>query len=304
MSKNASGRVRLLIQAIKEIRVKRGLTLDSLANSTQLHRTAIGLIERHERVPTIDSLFQIADALDISLSSIVAKAEKGGATPKSSPKIESNERRKIFLTSERLHNETVLQQTTALSGKNLLRAVESTYATLDFIDAQLLSAGSPRLSQLVELANLSSMIGNILGASIAKASNGIYQRNRPHSYPDLIPTGTQGVPLELKVALETNRPKGHLPKEGAHLTFRYILGDDDGHFEQGKDKRGCTVWIWEVRAGVLTAADYDLSNTAGDSGKTAVIKSSVFNQAMKLVYLAEEMLPYRRGSSKLYPGFN
>ena len=118
-----------------------------------------------------------------------------------------------------------------------------------------------------------------------------------------MPTGESAVNLELKVALETNKPKGHLPKAGTYITFRYVLGTKSGEYTKGKDKRGDTVWIWEVKVGKLSVDDFSCSNTEGDSGKTAVIKTAVHNQ-MSLVYYDASLLPYRRGESDTYPGFN
>jgi hypothetical protein len=48
--------------------------------------------------------------------------------------------------------------------------------------------------------------------------------------------------------------------------------------------------------------DFDISNTAGDSGKTAVIKTGIFN-AMALVYYDPTYCPFASRGDK-YPGFN
>ncbi len=173
------------------------------------------------------------------------------------------------------------------------RGIESAYDTLDTIDEQLTAKGSDPLSGIVELANLSSMLGNLLGAGLAEASDGRYVRNRPHAFPDLVPLDDSLPRIEIKTALETNKPKGHLPKAGFYLTFRYVLGDGDGNFEIGKEHRGDTVWIWEVRAGELGESDFDLSNTPGDSGKTAVVKTESFKNMRRLIYTSEH-LPYKR----------
>ena len=63
-----------------------------------------------------------------------------------------------------------------------------------------------------------------------------------------------------------------------------------------------TTEVWEVKVGQINIEDFDLSNTEGDSGKTAVIKTTVHN-AMPLVYFDSPFCPYdaRRGQ---YPGFN
>ena len=98
----------------------------------------------------------------------------------------------------------------------------------------------------------------------------VFARNRPHAYPDLVPNQSDVSGLEIKVALETNRPKGHLPKRGHYLTFRYVLGDENGNYEIGKRKN--VIWVWEAKYGYLRDADFSISNTEGDSGKTAVVK--------------------------------
>jgi len=134
------------------------------------------------------------------------------------------------------------------------------------------------IAHLVELANLSSMVGNMVGAGIAYFSNGLYARNKAHTYPDLLPQSDPAVDLELKMALETNKPKGHLPKTGTYITFRYVLADKQGVYNRGKQNRGNTVWIWEVKVGPLTENDFSCSNTKGDSGKTAMIKTNVHNK--------------------------
>jgi hypothetical protein len=192
---------------------------------------------------------------------------------------------------EHVESEVTLRDLTGLSGDVIVSAIESTYSTLDLIDDELIERSSPPISGLVELANLSSMIGNLLCAGVAAASAGTYSRNRPHAFPDLVPQ-FDGLPnLEVKTALESNRPKGHLPKPGTYLTFRYVLADRAGVYRRGKDTRGDTAWVWEVRVGILSKEDFDLSNTPGDSGKTAVINSGAFRR-MDRVYYAPELLPY------------
>ena len=53
-----------------------GLSLEALAQSTGLHRTSIGLIERGKRGVTLESAAAIARALDLSLADVVAVAEQ------------------------------------------------------------------------------------------------------------------------------------------------------------------------------------------------------------------------------------
>lgn len=174
-------------------------------------------------------------------------------------------------------------------------AVGYVYNVLDTIDQTLLAAGSPRLSELVELANLSAIIGNLFRAGITKGSGGAFKCNRPHTYPDLLGIGEGCQDIEIKVALETNKPKGHLVKPGPHLTLRYVLGNEDGTYTPGKKNRGQVVWLWEVRAGVLREEHFNCSNTEGDSGKTAVINAAGM-QSLVVVYCDLRRCPHPSSS--------
>lgn len=293
--------INALLRLLRDIRNEKGYTLDELADRAGVHRTSIGLLERGERTPTVQIAAQLAEALDMKLSDLVVRAEasleKGGIGEEDI--VEEFTGREA--ASKNFRNEQALIKTTGFGTETLKAAIESCYNTLDTIDIQLLEKNSPPISGLVELANLSSMVGNLLGAGIAEASNGLYKRNRPHAYPDLMPLKKPAVDLEIKIALEKNSPKGHLPKAGTYITFRYVLANRERKFS--KTERGDTVWIWEVKVGQLTMDDFSISNTAGDSGKTAVVRTSVFNQ-MPTVYFDPEFLPYKATKDGGYPGLN
>ena len=109
--------------------------------------------------------------------------------------------------------------------------------------------------------------------------------------------------IEIKTALVKNSPKGHQPKPGFYLTYRYCLTDEDGHRIPGEENKWDTVTIWEVKFGYLQSEDFSCSNTAGDSGKTAVIRTKSFNN-MKLLYLDTDIIPYRHSKKKPYSGYN
>lgn len=277
---------------ISEIRKELGMSLDDIAAITGLHRTTIGLIERGEREPTVTTASKIAEALNKTLPELLLLQEtKGNITSV------------VTLRSaqeEYIRNPDALEKV-GLSSEALLEAIEHCYNTLDIIDSQLLNNGTEKLSKLVELANLSSIVGNILGAGLAENSKDTFIRNRPHAYPDLIRTTGYGEGIEIKVALETNKPKGHLPKEGYYLTFRYVLTNSEGVYT--KSLRGDTVNIWEVKCDYLSLEDFSISNTEGDSGKTAPIKTGAHNK-MNLVYLNPNIVPYKHSTLKFYPGYN
>jgi len=290
------------IRLIKSLRCQKNLTLEDLSNSTGIHRTALGLIERGKKVPTLISAHQIANALDSPLSELVRDSELvvNGKISEGAI-LEQHVSREVDLAH--LRNQGKFKELTGLDSPVLVKVIDNCYQILDTIDQQLIGFDSPPIEELVELANLSSMIGNLFAGGLADYSEGIYTRNRPHAYPDLLPTGEGAVNLELKMALETNKPKGHLPKAGNYITIRYVLGDGSGNYTRGKANRGNKVWIWEVKVGKVKVEDFSLSNTAGDSGKTAVIKTEVFNN-MPLVYYVPKYLPYAKRDDETYPSFN
>ena len=152
-------------------------------------------------------------------------------------------------------------------------AIQYTHEVLDRIDKTLMEAGGDRLGSLIELANLSAIVGNLFRRGVSNASNGAFKANSPHTFPDLLGVTSGTCDIEIKVALETNKPKGHLIKPGPHLTVRYVLADENGRYIRGKNVRGDIVWIWEVRVGLLEESHFSFSNTPGDSGKTAVINA-------------------------------
>lgn len=182
-------------------------------------------------------------------------------------------------------------------------SVTHCYETLDMIDQNLISKNSAKMSSLVELANLSSIVGNLLGAGCAEYSHGLYFRNKPHTYPDLVASDDNFPGIEIKTALLKNYPKGHQPKPGYYLTYRYCLTDENGHRHKGHENEWDTVTIWEIKFGYLNADDFSCSNTDGDSGKTAVIKATALNK-MPLLYFDSELVPYRHTERKPYNGFN
>jgi ribosome-binding protein aMBF1 (putative translation factor) len=62
---------------VKRHRAKKGLSRAALAKKAGLHQTYIGLLEREKRSPNLDTAKAIAKALDLTLTEIIAEAEKG-----------------------------------------------------------------------------------------------------------------------------------------------------------------------------------------------------------------------------------
>jgi transcriptional regulator with XRE-family HTH domain len=291
-----------LLKLLQSLRLDQGFTLEELADRANVHRTTVGLLERNERSPSVSVASQLANALGYSLSDLLAKSELIVEGKISEREAFREEKARQRVDASKLRNADAFEEFTGMPSNSLLTAIQGTYHTLDMIDDQLVSRGSAPIAGLVELANLSSMVGNLVGGCLADASSGLYERNRPHKYPDLLSLHNSAQHLELKVALETNRPKGHLPKPGRYITFRYSLGDRSGNFARGKESRGQTVWFWEARIGVIREHDFDNSNTDGDSGKTSTIKTIAF-QAMPVVFFDRTYCPHPMRHDT-YPGFN
>ena len=286
-----------LMEVITEYRKAQGLTYEKLADKEGVHRTTIGLLERNERSPTLQVVLQLASALGVELSETLSRAEAmaSGNAPRTMAAVKER-----IVQRQHFHHERILAEFTGLNADCVKNAIQGSYQVLDSIDFQLAAHNTPPIAKLVELANISSMIGNLVGGQIATCSNGLYKRNRPHTYPDLLAVAPHDLNIEIKIALDTNMPKGHLPKAGTYMTLRYVLCDKKGQYIRGKENRGDTAFVWEGRVGRLAIADFAISNTAGDSGKTAVIRTASF-KAMSVFYFVPEFLPYPASRAAEYP---
>lgn len=72
----AKGILRALGEEVRERRLARNLTQDTLAAKSGLHRNFIGMIERGERNVTVLSLEAITDVLKINLSDLFVGIEQ------------------------------------------------------------------------------------------------------------------------------------------------------------------------------------------------------------------------------------
>jgi len=63
-------------QVVKKHREKRSLSRSTLAELSGLHQTYVGLLERGDRSPNLDTAKAIADALGVSLNEMIAEAER------------------------------------------------------------------------------------------------------------------------------------------------------------------------------------------------------------------------------------
>lgn len=61
---------------LRTLRMERGMSQEALAFEAQLDRTFISLLERGQRLPSLATLFALAEALGISGKDMVAYVEK------------------------------------------------------------------------------------------------------------------------------------------------------------------------------------------------------------------------------------
>lgn len=74
--------MRLLLQTLgnrlREMRERRGISQEDFADLTGLHRTEIGLLERGQRMPRLDTLLIMGRGLGVRLTEIVHGIEGWG----------------------------------------------------------------------------------------------------------------------------------------------------------------------------------------------------------------------------------
>ncbi len=277
------------IKLINVRRNEKNLTQEGLASLADLDVRHLQKILAGEVEPLLSTAIRIANALDIDL----AKSLDRQTESESTFSLTSTQRTPIVDMLSMIHDKDALVEA-RLTPEGICNAISYAHSVIDSIDLRLVEAGVEKLGGgMVELANYSSMIGNLMAAGIARFSDGQYKQNGPHKYPDLLPTGDNPLEgIELKMALENNKPKGHLAKAGLYITLRYVL-TNEGKYFKGKENRGNTAAIWEVRLGRLNNDDFSISNTDGDSGKTAVVKTEALKR-MRLIYFNPNFCPISR----------
>jgi transcriptional regulator with XRE-family HTH domain len=62
-------------KALKKLREERGISQEELAYESGYHRTYISQLERGQKSPSIQTIFQLARALDINPSDLIQAVE-------------------------------------------------------------------------------------------------------------------------------------------------------------------------------------------------------------------------------------
>jgi transcriptional regulator with XRE-family HTH domain len=64
-------------RAVRRLRIERGLSQEDLAHLSRMDRTWVGGIERGEKNPSYEKLMDLATALDVRISELIAEADDG-----------------------------------------------------------------------------------------------------------------------------------------------------------------------------------------------------------------------------------
>jgi transcriptional regulator with XRE-family HTH domain len=63
-----------LVESLRDERLRRKLSINEVATRAELSRAMVMRVEKRERLPTIDTLLRISDALEIDLSAFLRRA--------------------------------------------------------------------------------------------------------------------------------------------------------------------------------------------------------------------------------------
>jgi transcriptional regulator with XRE-family HTH domain len=279
----------IVARLVADARRREGLTTNELAERAGVHESYIGLLERNARQPTLATAANLAEALGMSLSDLVAEAEQdanGGFVPEVEL-VHAPPRR--FAKADCIVESERLTETTWLSGHIVRKSIDAAYRRLDVIDEQMRESGSPSLVELVGLEHLDGLFAGVLASGVVKTSPSLYVQNGPRQHPDLLPL-QHGLPeMVVKAALETDRPVGGAA--GIYLVFRYVLVDRKGEYTRGKGSRGDLVAVWEARFGELAESDF----LPARGGKGPTLRKDALDR-MELVYYDPVLLPYAKAT--------
>jgi transcriptional regulator with XRE-family HTH domain len=67
-SRKTKQRLRDFGEAVRELRLRRGLSQEALAFDAGLHRTYVGSVERGERNISLGNIHRLADALEVDVT--------------------------------------------------------------------------------------------------------------------------------------------------------------------------------------------------------------------------------------------
>lgn len=169
----------------------------------------------------------------------------------------------------------------------IFNAVQHIYNIYDILDQQIYIGCGYHFADIVDTTDISTLMGNLLAFGMVDNSDGLFKLNKPKKFPDLLSQDLDVPDIEIKVTLENNKPKGHLPKSGYYLICRYVLCDENGKYD---GNRGYIPSIYQIRFGSINDLNFNIRSTTGDSGKTASVNWRGMMK-LKVIYEDGSILP-------------
>ena len=183
-----------------------------------------------------------------------------------------------------------------LKTEHIRLAMQEFIEFLGFINGQLYSRDYPRLEALLMPANFSSLVGELMVATIPRYCSGMVKNQYHNGYPDLLPVnvftndavqrGDQGI--EVKASRYPKGWQGHNPEKGWLLVFVF---DGNRPSDSGKGQAPYPFRFVEVLGANLTRDDWSFSGRTGASRRTitASVKASGYaKMAANLIYRAPD----------------
>ncbi len=65
-------------QAVRQLRIERGMSQEELGFESGYHRTYISLLERGKKSPSLRTIFRLAEALKVEPSQMIEGVQSGG----------------------------------------------------------------------------------------------------------------------------------------------------------------------------------------------------------------------------------
>ena len=97
---------------IRQLRVKKGFSQEKLAELSELNTSYIGQIERGEKNPSVDTVYNIAKALDMDMSVLFKNISTDGIIDSYPHKVYS-----LMLTMDEKHSKYLFDLATLFSEK-------------------------------------------------------------------------------------------------------------------------------------------------------------------------------------------